>query len=163
MMAERSSQDATAAWARLVQVQSRVLDAVEQDLKKAGFPPLVWYDVLLELARADSGGLRPVELERHLLIPQYAMSRLIDRLVEEGLAERRECENDRRGQFVEITSGGRELQKRMWRAYESAIDEHVGSKLSDTEVLELCALLDRLGCSSTARVPLSGPSRGALQ
>jgi len=34
-----------------MRVQSRVLDAVEQDLKKAGFPPLAWYDALLELSR----------------------------------------------------------------------------------------------------------------
>ncbi|MCL2714136.1 MAG: MarR family winged helix-turn-helix transcriptional regulator [Alphaproteobacteria bacterium] len=161
-MTGRSPQDATAAWARLVQVQSRVLDAVEQDLKKAGFPPLLWYDVLLELVHSQKGELRPVELERHLLIPQYAMSRLIDRLVEEGLAARRECRIDRRGQFIGITAAGRELQKRMWSAYASAIEQHVGSKLSDAEVLELCALLDRLGCSSTARRPLPDDSMSAL-
>jgi hypothetical protein len=40
-----------------------VLDAVEQDLKKAGFPPLAWYDALLELSRAPSGEMRPVELD----------------------------------------------------------------------------------------------------
>ena len=37
-----------------MRVQSRVLDCVEQDLKKAGFPPLAWYDALLELSRAPS-------------------------------------------------------------------------------------------------------------
>src|SRR5512141_756644 len=51
-MKRKPSTEATAAWIRLMRVQSRVLDAVEQDLKKAGFPPLAWYDALLELARA---------------------------------------------------------------------------------------------------------------
>jgi DNA-binding MarR family transcriptional regulator len=139
--------EATAAWIRLVRVQTRVLAAVEQDLKKAGFPPLAWYDALLELSRAPSGELRPVELERQMLLPQYATSRLIDRLVEEGLAVRRECKIDKRGQFVEITEAGRELQKRMWSAYSAAIEKHVGSKLSDSDAARLCNLLDRLGCS----------------
>ena len=54
-MKRKPSTEATAAWIRLMRVQSRVLDAVEQDLKKAGFPPLAWYDALLELSRAPSG------------------------------------------------------------------------------------------------------------
>ena len=113
-MKRKPSTEATAAWIRLMRVQSRVLDAVEQDLKKAGFPPLAWYDALLELSRAPSGEMRPVELEKQMLIPQYSTSRLIDRLVDEGLAARRECKIDKRGQFVEITEAGREMQKRMW-------------------------------------------------
>ena len=91
--------------------------------------------------------MRPVELEKQMLIPQYSTSRLIDRLVDEGLAARRECKIDKRGQFVEITEAGRELQKKMWSAYSAAIEKHVGSKLSDTDAMKLCGLLDRLGCS----------------
>jgi DNA-binding MarR family transcriptional regulator len=91
--------------------------------------------------------MRPVELEKQMLIPQYSTSRLIDRLVDEGLAARRECKIDKRGQFVEITEAGRELQKKMWSAYSAAIEKHVGSKLSDADALRLCGLLDRLGCS----------------
>ncbi|WP_338695356.1 MarR family winged helix-turn-helix transcriptional regulator [Bradyrhizobium sp. 26S5] len=146
-MKRKLSSEATAAWIRLMRVPSRVLDCVEQDLKKAGFPPLAWYDALLELSRAPSGELRPVELERQMLIPQYSTSRLIDKLVDEGLAARRECKIDKRGQFVEITEAGRELQRKMWSAYSAAIDKHVGSKLSDADAARLCGLLDRLGCS----------------
>src|SRR5579862_5356374 len=147
VMKRKPSTEATAAWIRLMRVQSRVLDAVEQELKKAGFPALAWYDALLELSRAPSGELRPVELERQMLIPQYSTSRLIDRLVDEGLAVRRECKVDKRGQFVEITEAGRELQKKMWGAYSAAIEKHVGCKLSDADAVKLCGLLDRLGCS----------------
>jgi DNA-binding MarR family transcriptional regulator len=146
-MKRKPSSEVTAAWIRLMRLQSRVLDAVELDLKKAGFPPLAWYDALLELSRAPSGEMRPVELEKQMLIPQYSTSRLIERLVDEGLALRRECKIDKRGQFVEITEAGRELQKKMWGAYSAAIEKHVGSKLSDADAVRLCGLLDRLGCS----------------
>lgn len=146
-MKRKPSAEATAAWIRLMRVQSRVLDGVEQELKKAGFPPLAWYDALLELSRAPTGELRPVELEKQMLLPQYSTSRLIDRLVDEGLAVRRECKIDKRGQFVEITEAGRDLQKRMWAAYSAAIEKHVGAKLSDADAARLCGLLDRLGCT----------------
>ncbi len=144
-MKHKPSTEAAAACIRLIRIRRRVLDAVERDLKKVGFPPLAWYDALLELSRAPSGEMRPVELERQMLIPQYSTSRLIDGLVDEGLAARRECKIDRRGQLVEITETGRELQKKMWNAYSAAIEKHVGSKLSDADAVKLCSLLDRLG------------------
>lgn len=149
-MKRKPSTEATDVWIRLMRVQGKVLGAVEHDLKKAGFPPLAWYDALLELSRAPSGELRPVELEKHMLLPQYSTSRLIDRLVEEGLAVRRECEMDKRGLFVEITDAGRELQKRMWNSYSAAIERHIGSKLSDADAVRLSGLLDRLGCCAGA-------------
>src|SRR5580658_6640729 len=152
----RPSSEVMAAWIRLMRIQSRVLDAVELDLKKAGFPPLAWYEALLELSRAPSGEMRPVELEKQMLIPQYSTSRLIERLVDEGLAARRECRSDKRGQFVEITEAGRELQKKMWSAYSAGIEKYVGSKLSDADAIKLCGLLDRLGCACGDMQPLAG-------
>src|SRR4030088_2253654 len=100
-MKRKPSTEATAAWIRLMRIQSRVLDAVEQELKKAGYPPLAWYDALLELSRAPSGEMRPVELEKQMLIPQYSTSRLIDRLGDEGVRARREGKNHKRGPCVE--------------------------------------------------------------
>jgi DNA-binding MarR family transcriptional regulator len=149
-MKRKPSPEATAAWIRLMRIQTRVLGAVEQDLKRAGFPPLSWYDVLLELSRATMGALRPVELEKQVLLPQYGLSRLIDRLVEAGLVRRKVCEVDKRGLVVEITEAGRELQKKMWNAYSAAIERHIGSKLSDADAAKLAALLDRLGVSCDA-------------
>lgn len=162
-MKQRPSTEATAAWTRLVRVQMRVLDAVEQELKRAGFPPLAWYDALVELARAPTGELRPVELERQMLLPQYSTSRLIDRLVDERLAARRECKMDKRGLYVEITDEGRELQARMACAYLEAIEKHVGSKLSNPEAMKLCALLDRLGCSCDERTSPVSPNPTAAR
>src|ERR671920_1477835 len=97
------SEAAVQAWARLVRVGGSLLDAVEAELKGAGSPPLAWYDALLELGRAPEGRLRPFELERHMLLPQYSTSRLVDRLERAGLVERLGCPDDRRGQLILIT------------------------------------------------------------
>jgi hypothetical protein len=50
-MTSKPSDTAITAWARLLKVQAKALDAVEADLKAKGHPPLEWYDVLLELKR----------------------------------------------------------------------------------------------------------------
>lgn len=144
-MPERQPSDAVIrAWARLVRAQQQALAAIEAELKAAGFPPLAWYDVLLELSRADGGELRPFALEEQLLLAQYNLSRLIDRLEKAGYVERRTCPEDGRGQVVAITASGRALVKRMWPTYRVAIGRHVGAKLSEHEAARLAALLGKL-------------------
>jgi DNA-binding MarR family transcriptional regulator len=140
----RPSAGAVTAWARLVRVQQSLLGAVERDLKKAGFPALAWYDALLELERHQHGAMRPIELEKHMLLPQYSMSRLVDRMAEAGYVERMVCPMDGRGQFVAITAAGRALRKKMWHVYATAIEQHVGAKLSETEAQTLAGLLGKL-------------------
>lgn len=152
--ASACSEAAISAWARLVRVQHDLVNAVEGELKQAGFPPLAWYDALLELSRSEQGYLRPLELERAMLFPQYAMSRLIDRLVEAGYVERRTCPIDGRGQFVAITASGRALRKKMWDAYAAAIERHVGVKLTRAEAVQLYHLLGKLTPSRDATSPV---------
>src|SRR5712691_1249636 len=144
-MPERLPSDAVIrAWARLIRAQQEMLSAVEAELEAAGFPPLGWYDVLLELTRVEDGGLRPVALEQGLLLAQYNLSRLLDRLEKAGHIERRACPEDGRGQIVAITASGRALVKRMWPTYRAAIARHVGAKLSEDEATRLAALLGKL-------------------
>jgi DNA-binding MarR family transcriptional regulator len=138
------SEEAVTAWARLVRAEQTVLAKIEAALKDAGFPTLVWYDVLLELGRSEDGRLRPVELERRTLLAQYNASRLIDRMEKAGLVERLPHPEDGRGQLVAITQEGRALQKRIWRTYGPAIERHVGEKLSRGEAAELARLLKKL-------------------
>jgi DNA-binding MarR family transcriptional regulator len=141
---EKPCDSAVLAWTRLVRAEQAVLGAVERDLKEAGFPPLAWYDVLLELVRAAEGRLRPYEIEQTTLLAQYNLSRLLDRLEREGLIRRETCPDDARGQWIVVTDQGRALQEKMWKAYAPAIQRHVGDKLDDKQAATLGELLGRL-------------------
>ena len=132
------------AWARLHRASQSVLSAVESDLKAAGYPPLAWYDVLLELERAGKGGLRPLALQSQMLLAQYNLSRLLGRMEREACVKRRPCPNDGRGQIVIITSVGRQLSKRMWPAYEAAIQRHFARRISAEDAARLARLLGKL-------------------
>lgn len=145
MQESAPSQAVVRAWARLVKAQHKVLGAVEADLKRAGFPPLAWYDVLLALRRSKQSGLRHLEIEAQLLLAQHNVSRLVDRLEKTGLVERQPVAGDGRGQLVVITSSGRDLLRRMWPAYRDAIARHVGRKLGgEPQAQTLAHLLGRL-------------------
>jgi DNA-binding MarR family transcriptional regulator len=131
MQDEEPSEIVVKSWARLVKAANQALSAIEADLKRAGHPPLAWYDVLLELRRAGEEGLRPFELERELLLAQHNVSRLIDRLEAKGLVRRRPADDDGRGQRVMITDHGLGTLAAMWPDYAAAIQRHVGAKFND--------------------------------
>lgn len=131
-------------WATFIRVSQAALAAVERDLKAAGLPPLAWYDVLLELRRAGSAGLRPFELQEHTLLAQYSVSRLVDRLVRTGYAARGPFPGDARGHVLQITGAGRALLKRMWPAYRRAIASHFGNKLTASDRRDLTRILQKL-------------------
>lgn len=141
----RPTEPAIHAWARLVRAHRTAFATVEARLKDAGLPALAWYDVLLELERSPSDGLRPFELQKAMLFAQYNLSRLIDRMVEADYVAREASEEDGRGQVLRITRAGRAIRRRMWPIYAAAIEEAVGQHLSDAEAATLSALLGKLG------------------
>ena len=143
-MPQKPSKQAVLAWARLLKAERLALARVEAALKQAGLAPLAWYDVLLELERAGEMGLRPFELERALLLAQYNLSRLLDRIRREGLIERAPCPQDGRGHVLRLTARGRSMRKAMWPVYAQAIEAAVGSFLDETEAETLSALLARI-------------------
>jgi DNA-binding MarR family transcriptional regulator len=137
------SETVVRVWARLTKAQQRAMDSIERALKAVKLPPLAWYDVLLELERAG-GSLRPFELEREMLLAQYNLSRLIDRMEEAGYVERRALKEDRRGQAIVITAAGKTLRRRMWSVYGPAIQAAIGDHLSPKQIDTLSALLGAL-------------------
>ena len=141
---ERPRPETTEAWIGLMRARERVLARIEADFKASGLPPLGWYDVLWELVQAEGGRLRPFDLEARTLLAQYNLSRLIDRLVKEGLVCREAFDADGRGQWVVITQAGRVMRERMWQTYGASIEAHVGARLTEAESRQLATLLAKL-------------------
>ena len=138
-MPRKLSRAAVDVWARFIRAEHRLLEAVEADLKAAGLPPLVWYDVVLELARAPDGRLRHRDLQARVLLAKYNLSRLIDRM-----AARVPVAEDARGAYIAITEAGRRLQKRMWPVYGRSIARHFAAHLDEADLTELDRILAKL-------------------
>jgi DNA-binding MarR family transcriptional regulator len=148
-MTEIPNKTVIRAWARLMKAQQLALTSIELSLKVAGLPPLGWYDVLLEVERAGANGMRPFELEKAMLLAQYNLSRLVNRIERAGYVERRACDEDGRGQMIAITDAGKAIRRKMWPVYARAIEAAVGSHLSAKEAEALDGLLGMLIEKST--------------
>jgi len=136
------SDAAEGAWVQLIRAHRSALCSVERALRAADLPPLEWYDVLLELERG--GPLRPRDLQDRLLLAQYNLSRLLDRMESEKLISRERCSEDARCQWVKATAEGKALRKRMWPTYAAAIEQALGAKLTGTQAEKLSELLSRI-------------------
>ena len=132
------------AWVNLVRSYHIALTTVESALKTADLPALSWYDVLLELENSGVHGVRPFELQSKLLLPQYGVSRLVERIEQAGYLERVDCEEDGRGQSLVITKSGKKMRLRMWKVYGRAVHAAIGEKLTSRQAQELAVLLQKL-------------------
>ncbi|WP_428605046.1 MarR family winged helix-turn-helix transcriptional regulator [Sedimenticola sp.] len=132
------------AWARLFRAYKVLLEQAERDLKKAGLPPLSWYDVLLEVHDAPAQRIRQFELGQKVLLPKYNLSRLLDRLQNEALLNREACAEDKRGAVITLTAKGRRLLKQMWSCYGATIHDRFEMRLDAKERDQLARVLLKL-------------------
>ncbi len=132
------------AWVGLTRGHQAILVKIEGALRQADLPSLSWYDVLLELSRDEAAGMRALELESRLLLPQYGLSRLLDRIEKAGYIERQVCKADRRGKVLYITQSGEDIRQRMWPVYQKAILDILGKKLSKKEAEQFVLTLSKL-------------------
>ena len=143
-MKKKPGKHIVGTWVRLNQARQVALSQIEMALKSANLPPAIWYDVLWELDQAEDNGLRPFEIEKQMLLRQYNLSRLLDRLEKAGYLTRKPCEEDGRGQRVFISKAGRDLRLQMWPVYARAINDAIATHLSEDEAKSVDYLLSKL-------------------
>ncbi len=133
--------DPVVAWESLYRAQVAVL----RDLR-AQFPnevSITEYDVLFNLYRQPEHEARIRDLNKHLLLTQPSVSRLIDRLVARGLVSKRRDPDDARGMIVQLTDEGIEVFRRVGSAHGRAITRRM-SVLDSDELARLTELTSKL-------------------
>jgi DNA-binding MarR family transcriptional regulator len=140
----RAEDPAVDAWRGLLVAHSRLVPAVEADLRAAGQVPLSWYDVLLELNAVPDGRLRMSELGQCTVLSRTRVSRVVDELAAAGLAERQPDQADGRSSFAVLTPAGQEALRRAWPVYRQAIRRQLTARLSPQQCRDLAALLGQV-------------------
>ena len=127
------------AWTRLLRAADLAAQHCAEALRKVGLPPPEWYDVLLALER--SGAQRPRDLQAALGMEQYALSRLVDRMVKARLLIRTPCPTDARGHMLTLTIEGLAMRAAMWPVYAEAIETALGARVNEEDRAALARLL----------------------
>ena len=145
-MSDRSA--AVDAWEALFRAQVTVLRDLSRDFPHDEIS-LNEYDVLFNLSRQPERRSRIRDLNKHLLLTQPSVSRLVDRLVARGLVEKSSDPTDARGTVVALTDAGSELFRSVAVQHAGSISRRVGGALSTEELRTLTELTDKLrrGCA----------------
>jgi DNA-binding MarR family transcriptional regulator len=104
------------------------------------------YDVLYTLSKCAKP-LRFSELNRHVLLSQPALSRLVDRLAERGIVERQSDPADGRGVRLSLTAVGRDLQRQVGRRHARSVARALAAGLSPGELRQLEAICLKLAAT----------------
>ena len=98
------------------------------------------------------GDLLLGELQDKILVTSGGVTYLVDRLVEKGMVERRECTEDRRARYAALTTKGKTLMRRIFPEHADWVTHALGG-LSSVEQKEAARLLKVLGTHASSTEP----------
>jgi DNA-binding MarR family transcriptional regulator len=138
---------AVAAWESLFRAQVAIMRGLAEDFPSREIS-MNEYDVIFNLSRQPERSIRLRELNKHVLLTQPSVSRLVDRLASRGYVHKHADPDDGRGAIVELTEAGYALFRRVAIDHMGSITSRVGDSLSNDELVQLTALCDRLRLGS---------------
>jgi DNA-binding MarR family transcriptional regulator len=144
LVKDRLSAPELSAWRGFLRAHAALVRALDQELQQAEELPLTSYEVLLRLEDAPGRRLRMSELADSLFLSQSGATRLVDRLVREGLLTRERCDTDGRGTYAVLTEAGLERLQRARPVHLAGVRRLFLGRLTPGERDQLGALWDRL-------------------
>ena len=135
------------AWRAFLHKHAMVTRLLEADLTARSHLPLAEFDVLFQLALSEGQRLRMNELADRVLLSRAGITRLVDRLVADGLVVRLKCASDARGAFAALTDSGRQRLEETRPAHLAAVKRYFVGSFGRAELETLADLMER-------RVPL---------
>ena len=137
-------------WLRLFTCKELIESEVRKYLREDFQLTLPRFDLMAQLDRAHKG-MTLGELSQRMMVTNGNVTGLVERLVEQGLVNRRPSPEDRRAQIVSLTAEGRRLFRAMARANEEWIGD-MFADLSNSDIEALLRLLAKAKMSVRAAI-----------
>lgn len=141
---ERLTPRELGAWAGLLRTHAALTRALDADLEAAHGLPLTSFEVLMYLEAADDHRLRMSDLADRVLLSRSGLTRLVDRLVAQGLIERASCASDARCSYAVLTAAGTERLSDARATHIAGVRERFLARLSEDEQDALARVWERL-------------------
>lgn len=132
-------------WLRLLTCANMMETEIRRRLRQRFDVTLPRFDLMAQLEKAPDG-LTLSEVSQRMMVSSGNVTGLVERLVQDGLIERRMAPRDRRATYVRLTAKGHESFAEMAREHGEWIGD-LFAALSDDEVDRLMALLGSLKSS----------------
>jgi DNA-binding MarR family transcriptional regulator len=133
-----------AVWTAFLRIHVVVMRKLGAELEAQTGLPLAWYDVLVQLFLAPERRLRMAQLAENVMLSRSGLTRLIDRLEDEGLVRREPDPDDARGTYTVMTSTGLARMRVAGPTHLAGIQQHFLGHFDAGELRTLGQLLARL-------------------
>jgi DNA-binding MarR family transcriptional regulator len=141
-------------WLRLFTCKEVIEAEVRRRLRDSFDTTLPRFDLMAQLDRSRKG-MTLGELSQRMMVSNGNVTGLVDRLVEQGLVQRRRSPEDRRAQIVTLTPQGRRFFRAMARANGDWIGE-IFADLSGNDIEILMRLLAKAKASARKSIGNGG-------
>jgi DNA-binding MarR family transcriptional regulator len=131
------------AWRAFLRAQAELIRTLDRELEAEQGLPITFFDVLVQLTQAG-GRLRMSDLADAVLLSRSGVTRLVDRMVRDGLVRREQCPTDRRALYATLTPKGKRALAKARPVHLRGVAEHFARHLSDEEAKTLTAALGRM-------------------
>lgn len=132
------------AWRTFIAVNSRLMRELDEELRQEHGYSLGDYDVLIQLSRGPSEGLRMCDLANAVLLSPSGLSRRVERLERSGFVQRDRASSDGRSIEARLTTAGKRLVRRLGTAHLAGVKERFADQFSNRELEAIRDLLGRL-------------------
>ena len=139
-------QAALKLWVVLARAHAAVHEQAVADVKEDGLS--IGEFAVLELLY-HRGQTLLGEIQKRILVSSGGITFLVDKLVDKGLVERRDCEDDRRARYAALTREGTRLMKRIFPRHAARIAQAMGG-LDAAEQRQATRLLKMLGLAAAS-------------
>jgi DNA-binding MarR family transcriptional regulator len=111
-----------ATWRLMLLTFARLSRRLDDELRSEHDLSLPEYEALLRIAESPNGRLRMSQLASEVELSKSGVTRLIDRLVDDGFVQRCQCSHDARGAEAVLTPDGQERLRAALGTYLRGLD-----------------------------------------
>jgi DNA-binding MarR family transcriptional regulator len=130
-------------WRTFLEAAFALIDILDAELQEGRDISLRWYDVLVHLEEAEHG-IPMNELASRILASKSGLTRVIDRMEEAGLVERRRHSEDRRVIEIIMTPDGQRALTSARSVHRRGINEHFAQHLNKRDFDALSQALEKV-------------------
>lgn len=152
------------SWRAFLRAYHQVARRLDEDLRAEHDLSLQEYAALLQLAESPDRRLRMGRLADGVLLSRSGVTRLVDRLVEDGLVDRLACPSDARGAEAILTEAGLKRLRAAAPTHLRGIQAYFLAAFRSDELKLLERTMDDVACGPASHghghhnAPHEGPS-----
>jgi DNA-binding MarR family transcriptional regulator len=133
-----------AAWRAFYSATTLLIDRLDRELQHDAGMPHAYYEILVVLSESPGRSLRMSELAVKTRSSRSRLSHAVTKLEARGWVKRRDCDDDKRGQFADLTEDGFAALAAAAPGHVETVRTHLFDPLTPQQIEQLKQISDAI-------------------